>query len=358
MKRSSTIALAMAVVATIWVLSGSLSSNSDQGVAQAKTTEPALFKVRTEPSQAQIIPRQITLQGEADAARLVTLRAETHGAIAALGKTKGERIKAGELIAQIAANDRPARLEKARATLALRQADLKAGNQLRERNLLSDLQHQQNKAAVVAAEAEVKAIEIELAQTSISAPFSGLLSARHVEIGDHVSVGDPIATLVDDSAVLIKAQVPQQHIGTVAIGQTVDATLLDGTTLQGRITYLANQSDSQTRTFAMEAQADNTRALRHFGQSARITINLGEVSAHHLPASVLDLDDKGQLQVKTVGDDQHVQTYGVKLLRNDKDGIWVSGLPEQANVITVGQGFVRAGEKVATVAETDSGEQP
>lgn len=356
MTRSFKIALAMTIVALGWVLSGTLSS-SNTPTEQANKTEPANhFKVQVKQSLAQQVAREIVLQGEVDALRSVEIRAETHGNIQALGKDKGQQLSEGELIARIAPNERPARLEKARATLMLREADLKAGLRLRERNLLSDLQHQQNQAAVVAARADVTAIEIELAQTQIRAPFSGMLSARHVEVGDHVSVGDPIATLVDDQAALIKAQVPQHAIGDLALGQVVSATLLDGTEVTGTITYIASQADPATRTFAMEARTADHGGVRHFGQSARVRIALGETQAHLLSASALDLDTEGQLQVKTVDSSGIVQVHPVALLRNESEGVWLTGLPPAMQVITVGQGFVRAGEQVS-IATADDGEE-
>ncbi len=355
MTRSFKIAALMTVTATVWVLSGSLSSQTaeapqKESAAQQRASEPALFRVQVTESQAQTVARHVQLQGEVDAARSVEIRAETSGRIAGLGKAKGERLAEGERIAHIAENDRPARLEKAKATLALRKADQAAGLKLRERNMLSDLQHQQNKAAVVAAQAEVRAIEIELEQTAVSAPFGGLLSARHVEVGDHVSVGDAIATLVDDASALIKAQVPQHHIGELSLGQRVTATLLDGSIIEGQISYIANMANPATRTFAMEARVEDSRGLRHFGQSARVEIALGDTAAHLLSPAVLDLDSDGKLQVKTVNEAGEVASHTVKLLRNETDGVWLTGLPDSSRVITVGQGFVRAGERVTVVA--------
>lgn len=351
MTRSFKIATVMTIIATGWILSGTLSSQDTPSTEKPDSAPTEQFKVKVQSSRAQTIARQIVLQGEIDALRSVEIRAETHGNIQALGKDKGQTLAEGELIARIAPNERPARLEKARATLMLREADLKAGLRLRERNLLSDLQHQQNQAAVVAAQADVTAIEIELAQTRIRVPFSGVLSARYVEIGDHVSAGDPIATLVDDQALLIKAQIPQQHIAQVQPGQAVTATLLDGSSIAARITYLSRKADPQTRTFAMEAQGDNAQQLKHFGQSARVTINLGEASAHLLSPSVLDLNAGGELQIKAVDQNSKVVAHTVTLLRNSEVGVWLGGLPDTLSVITVGQGFVRQGEQVTVIAE-------
>ena len=62
---------------------------------------------------------------------------------------------------------------------------------------------------------------------------------------------------------------------------------------------------------------------------------------------MLVLDEFGNLGIKSVDDDNRVEFHGIEIVREDQDGVWVTGLPNRVNVINVGQGLVVADEHVA-----------
>lgn len=351
MNRPVKISIALAILAIAWIASGSFESDSKQASNDQSTETPAnpAFKVRVRDIVAQAMNDSIILQGDVHAAREILIKAETHGAIAKLNRKQGDRVNAGNSILNIAMNDRGARLQQAKAELKVRQTDLEAGLQLKKKNLLSQNQHEQNQANVVAAEAAVKQIQVEITQTKVEAAFSGILDELHVEKGDYVSSGDPIARLVDDSEITIAAQVPQQHIAKVKIGQSVTATLLNGDSVSGEITYIASSANPETRTFLIEAQGANNGQVQRFGQSASVRVNLGEKLAHKLSPSFLDLNKDGELRVKGVDENGSVVAKDVEIIRNERDGVWLDGIPERFRIITVGQGFVSVGDKVDPV---------
>jgi multidrug efflux system membrane fusion protein len=356
MNRSITISIVLAVLALVWVLSGSLSSDETTTADNAAPSgqdeqQVKAFKVKTKNIQAQIMNDQISLQGNLIAKREIQIRAETEGSIAALSASKGETLRRGQAIANIAVNDRQARLDQAKAELKVRQADLASGLRLKEKKLISTNQHEQNIANVEAAKAAVKQIQVEIQHTHITAAFAGILNDLHIEKGDYVSAGDPIANLVDASSIKLSADVPQQHINKLVLGQVVVARLLDGTEISGTLSYISSSANSQTRTFHIEAQAENTLGLKRFGQSASIEIRLGEQLAHKLSPSSLDLDSDGGLLVKGVTQENRVETVPVTIIRNEADGMWLSGIPDKFKLITVGQGFVQAGDLVEPVAD-------
>lgn len=368
MNRSVIISIVLALSAVIWVASGALSSDSSDEAPAAdpealtnsnnETSATDAFKVQVKDITAVTMHNRIELQGDIHATREIEIRAETHGRVASLHAQKGERLKQGDSILSIAINDRKARLEQAKAELKVREADLASGLKLKQKNLLSQNQHEQNVANVEAAKAAVKRIQVEIAQTRIQAAFDGILDRLQVEQGDYLGSGDTVAVLVDDARIKIRAELPQQHLSKVEIGHRAEAELLDGTKISGTIDYIASAANPETRTFTIEASAENTRNIRHFGQSARVRLVLEEQLAHKLSPSYLDLDSDGGLRVKGVDENNRVRTYPVTILRNERDGVWLAGMPESLTLITVGQGFVSAGDTVTPVydgAELNSG---
>lgn len=354
MNRSLLISIVLAVLAFVWILSGALTTNDEsQAAVQVEQSEEqkkqALFKVRVKNIAAVAMIDQIQLQGEISAARDIEIKAETEGPIRQLHAQKGDRLSKGQAIVTIAMNDRQARLEQAQAELKVREVDLDSGATLKQKNLLSQNQHEQNVANVVAAKAAVKQIQVEISQTRIKAAFDGILNRLDVEEGDYVSTGDTIAALVDDSEITISASVPQQHIAKISLGQQVEAILLDGTVVNGEISFISSTADEGTRTFRIEAKASNTEAVSRFGQSARINVLVGELLAHKVSPSHLDLNQRGDLRVKGVDAQQQVVVKPVTIIRNENDGVWVEGIPASFNLITVGQGFVSQGDQVEAI---------
>lgn len=360
MNRSILLASALTVLATGWVLSGEL--NDTQPEASAAPTQnnaPRLAKVKATDLQARLVADTLKLQGQIEAAREVELKAEVQGKVVRLPTEKGQRVAAGDTLIELDLNDRMARLEQARAELALREADLQANESLMQKKLISNNQLKQAQAQRAAARADVTQIDVEIANTHIRAPFAGILDQRSVELGDYLSSGDPVAVLVDDSHLLLTADVPQQHIDRIQPGMAVEATLLNRTKLSGVVTYLAKNANAETRTYRMEARVNKPAKGVYFGQSAALAIHLANEKAHLISPAILDLAVDGSLQVKAIDEAQTVRVMPVSILRSDIEGLWVKGLPEQVRLITVGQGFVTDGQQVeATLYHETNDKQP
>ena len=75
------------------------------------------------------------------------------------------------------------------------------------------------------------------------------------------------------------------------------------------------------------------------------------LQAHYLSPALLSLNDQGVLGIKIVDEGDTVLFIPAQLVKAESDGVWLSGLPEAARIITVGQGFARAGDRVRTILE-------
>jgi len=116
--------------------------------------------------------------------------------------------------------------------------------------------------------------------------------------------------------------------------------------LNGRIRYVAHDADPQTRTYHLEMTVPNPRGDVRSGLSAEMHVGAGHGPAHLVPVSTLVLDSAGRQGVRYVGADGRVAFAPITIIEETKDGVWVTGLSGQVQLITVGQSYVADGQKV------------
>ncbi len=352
-----TILITCALVA--WMASGIVGGRSVPEPGEAPTREIAdrpLTAVQVREMTAKEVTRFVELQGQAEADRIATVRAETAGRVVELPGERGKRVNAGKPLAVLAMNDREARLEEAKALVAQRRSEYEAAQRLGEKGFQAQNRVKEAGAALAAAEARLAAIRKEIEDVRIMVPFAGVLETRPVEIGDYVSIGDEVATVVDDDPLRIIAHVPQQKVDRITVGSSAEVEFITGEKATGTITLVAAVAAESTRTYRIEAEVENGDRSFRAGMSAKLRIPTGQVQAQFVSPALFSLDSEGRLGVKTVDAGNRVAFHPIDPIRATPDGVWVAGLPETARVITVGHGFVQAGETVKPVPESAPGD--
>jgi multidrug efflux system membrane fusion protein len=244
-------------------------------------------------------------------------------------------------------------LAQAAATVKQREVEYAGQQRLKTQSYVSDAQLQEGAALLEAAKTELKRAELDISYMVIRAPFDGALQERHVEIGDYVKAGDPIATVVDDRTLIVRAAVSEYDAKFVARGDDATAELATGETVSGKIRYVAPVADEATRTFTVELELDNRTGELRAGVSAELRIPAETIFAHRVSPSLLTLDDQGDVGLKIVNEQGVVEFYPADIALSTSDGIYVAGLPAAATIITVGQGFVNDGSNVEGILESE-----
>lgn len=347
------IAVAITVLIVAWMLSGTLAGDSSDEVEKKADTDPKPVEVRVRTQSAEPVRRVISLYGRTAPNRLTTVRAETGGRIVATPMQEGTVGDEGKLIARLDMRDRQARLEQAKARVEAAQKTYEAQKRLKGDGYQSETRLADARADLEAARAELEAIRLDIQHTDVVAPYGGRLQKRLVETGDYVAAGDPIATWVDTDPLIVTGSLNENERENVSLGQTADAHLVSGGILSGTIRYIAPVADESTRTFGVELEVPNPDQQKNAGVTADIRIPVSEVMGHKVSPSLLSLNDKDELGIKLVGADDRVQFHKVDVIKSDGDGVWLGGLPETATIITVGGGFVKAGDTVRTVPESE-----
>ena len=345
------IATALAALILVWLLSGIGGAATSESITAEGVASGSLTTVSVRRSLAEPLVREASVSARTAAARSVTLRAERSGRVDEILVERGEAVAENALILRLDTGDLPAQLARAEALERQRTLQFEAAQRLQTRGHQSPVDLATAKANLAQARAEREQIREALEHTEIRAPFAGLLESRPVEIGHFVSVGDELGLVIQQDPIIVHGQVTEDVVRYLKPGGAGRARMPDGVERAGQLRFVASQADSRTRTFAVELSIPNPAARLVAGASAVLYLPLETVQAHELEPAILALDAEGDFGVKSVAADGTVRFHPATIAQSREDRLWLSGLPPQLDVITVGQGFVSTGEKVTAQVE-------
>ncbi|MCG7622447.1 efflux RND transporter periplasmic adaptor subunit [Epibacterium sp. Ofav1-8] len=336
-------------------------------------------------STARAIDNAVVLRGQTRALREVNVMAETTSTVISDPLRKGATVDRGDVLCELDPGTRPASLQEARARLAEARAkmpeaearleeahavleeariNLTAAQKLSEGGYASETRLASAKAAertaqaaiasaegglestragIESAVAAVAAAEKEMDRLVLHAPFNGILESDTAEVGSLLQPGTLCATVIQLDTIKLVGYVPETAINRVSLGARAGARLATGQQVTGEVSFISRSADETTRTFEVEVTVPNPDLSIRDGQTAEIAIAAEGAKAHQLPQSALTLNNEGQLGVRVVRADRTAGFVPVTLLRDEAAGVWLDGLPEQADVIVVGQDFVTEG---------------
>jgi multidrug efflux system membrane fusion protein len=265
---------------------------------------------------------------------------------------RGARVAEGQILCEIATDDKAALVAEARAAVAQAEIEYNGALVLRSDNLLAEAQAAQLSTRLEAAKANLLRRELDLSRTKVKAPFSGVVDTQPMVVGDLARVGDVCATLINLDPILVEVSVPERDIGTLRLGEAVSARTSIGNYLEGSITFIGSQADDVTRTYPIEVTVPNADYQIRAGLTAAVNLTGEAVSAHRVSPSLFTLNDDGVLGLRTIGPENRVEFHPVIIIEDSPDGAWVTGLPENARLITIGHEFVAEGQTVEVRADT------
>jgi len=264
-----------------------------------KQLKAAAAEVATAPPRVPVIEAKASsatteriLPGDSHPLLEAAIYARTAGYLKSRRVDIGDRVKEGDLLAEISSPEIDAQLEQARATQLLTQANLERDQAtsanadaelLRSRKLIARAvvtpqEHEAFLAKDRVADANVKAAESSLKMNAaavhrletlqsfqkVTAPFSGIITARNIDPGDLVSADTSTTSreifhIVQMDTLRVFANVPQMSSTDVKVGQTAIVYRKDNPkqTFEGKVTRTANALDPSTRTLLTEVQVHN-----------------------------------------------------------------------------------------------------
>lgn len=355
MKKTYVIAVIIIVSISVWMFSGVLfPSKKIEGInieKEASQKEP--LRVRVKEIQAQSQALDITVMGKTAIKRMVDIKAELAGKVILTPVEKGQHVKKGDILCQLAEDDRKAQLDRASASLTKAQLDYEGALRLQKDGLISSTNIAASKMALESAKAELTIAQLNVEHLTMRAPFAAFVEDRQAQIGALIERGGICARLLDESSILATGQISERDVHLVKLGQLVKVLLMSGQVLDGKISFIGHVADVQTRTYTIEAELMANNQTVRDGVTAKIMIPLAMVTAHLITPAVLALDDDGKVGVRTVNTNNQVEFYLVNVVREAPEGVWVTGLPPLVKLIVVGQELVAEGDMVVPVTLED-----
>ena len=314
---------------------------ADADPASAEDPQDTGIEVVTKRSRSEPLSSSLKMTGATEASRRVEVRAETSGVVA-LAPRKGARVRQGDLLCRQQIGARKARREASVARLQQALVEARAQQTLADKGLASANNTSAKKADAEVLRSEIMQIDVEIGQLEIRAPFDGVIEGDSAQVGSLLQPGGVCATVVDPDPLKIAGFVPEFEIGKLRLGDRATASLVTGQSVGGIITYIAQTADAATRTFEVEIDVPNPDYRLRDAVTARIEIPLDSKPAHRLPQSALTLNGDGAIGVMiSVGGKASFRQ--IEILRDDEDGVWVTGLGDDVEVIVVGQEYVSEG---------------
>jgi membrane fusion protein (multidrug efflux system) len=278
--------------------------------------------VRTATVETRDLAETLSLTGTLDPRFQVTVVPEVTARLERVLKTEGDRVSRGELIADLDDADFRLASDRAKAYLAVAEANraharaekdradslLKTGGITDKDHLAAQVAVQVTDASHAQAASELAITERQLGRSRIAAPISGRITKRHVEAGTIVAAGTPIYTIVDDSVFEFRSSVASGDFGKVKVGETVTVTVdaLPGFTVEGEVNRIAPQVDARSRSFEVIIRVPGRRELVS-GLFARARVKVRDVpgSLTVPPAALLrDGSDPAKAQTYVVANNK------------------------------------------------------
>ena len=242
--------------------------------------------------ELRTLSEEIRASGDLEARFHTEIAAEVDGRVTELAVDEGGQVDEGAIVIEIDPARRDldlaaakARLSQARAERRNQERKTRRIRELRSQNVSSIQQLEEAEtmlalagAAVRAEEAAVGVAERAVRDSSVTAPFAGLVARRSVELGEYVQAGKSLFELVALNPLEAIFSLTELDTERVRLGQRVEISVgaFPNRTFEGRVSFVAPTVDPATRTLRIKAEIENAGDVLRPGLFARVSLGVAE----------------------------------------------------------------------------------
>lgn len=288
----------------------------------------------------------------------------------------GQRVKAGQVLAQLDPQDYRLAAEAARAQVAaastnrdLAAADFKRYVALREQNFISGAELERRETALKAAQAQLEQAQAQLAAqgnqakyTTLVADVSGVITGIEAEPGQVVTAGTPVVRIAQDGPRDVVFSVPEDKVAAIRPGTDVTVKQWAGdATLQGKVREVAASADPVTRTYTVKVALAGD-APPPLGATVTVypqALSLAGAPAIKLPTSALRQEGKSTAVWVLDRATMTVKSQPVQVATADgNEAVIAAGLQPGVTVVSAGVHVLAPGQKVTVWQERGAAQAP
>ncbi len=244
----------------------------DKAIAELDTNKKNPL-VQTIILKDTLFTHYIEIQGNVDTKDNILISPEYSGILTQINVKAGQRVSKGQVLARIDDGGMSSQLAQAETQLALSKTTFERQKNLWDQKIGSEIQYLQTKTAMESQQKMVAQIKSQLSKTVVTAPFNGIIDEVLTEKGKVVAPGMNLFRIVNLSNMYVTANVPENYIGQLKLGATVDVYLNSlGKNYQGKIRQIGNYINPNNRTFSIEIALPNLDNLLRPNQVAVLKI--------------------------------------------------------------------------------------
>ena len=309
------------------------------------------------------VQRRLVLPGTAEPRTSAIVASEVAGLVIELKAREGDYLKKGAYIAQLRRRNielllaaEEASLAESKARLELAERSLDRSQELFDSGVIS---RQQLDDAVSESdawhgrvdqdEADIDRLQDGLKQSTIRAPFSGVVVREHVEAGEWLPVGGPVVEMLNLDELEVVVEVPAHHYRNVARGAPVTLRFdaLPGLEVEGQVAAIIPRADARARTFPVKVLVPNHDNRIGAGMLAEASLAAGEALVSIVVPKDAVVRQGGGTVVWVIDEEGAVNPSPVQT--GGATGIWIAvtgAVQPGQKVVTRGNERLRPGQKV------------
>lgn len=316
-------------------------------------------RVTVIPVEDTVFLHYFTVQGLLDADEKIGVNADVNGRIRKLNIQEGDYVRKGDPVAELDMDQLSKQRDELLTGYELAREVYERQKRLWDQNIGSEMQYLQAKNEMERIEKSLETLEYQQSKGNITAPVDGVVDEVFIREGEIAMPGSPIASILDVRQLKVVADVPENHLGTVAKGDKVDihfpSIQLD---VKGRVILIGSKIDQANRTFKVEIRVPRASPNLKPNLLAEISINDEKIEdVITVPINLVQQEINGRefLMVVDRRDGQPIakKTYISRGPSNQKKVVITSGLSVGDELIDQGSKTVPEGHLIQVVEQDD-----
>jgi len=326
------------------------------GGRNGSAERPALptMAVAVQPAERGSIATYYSATASLDPDKQADILARTSGVVQRLLAEEGDRVGKGSVLLHIDDAEYRHKVTLAEVDVDQNQLRYERAQKMVEQGLTSDENYEAARRDLRSAEAALELAQLEWSYTKVTAPFSGRVVRRLVDLGQTVSNGVQLYTLADMSRLLARVYVPAREFRRIRPDQPVQLVVTStGDRLSGRIDLVSPLVDPESGTIKVTVEVTEYPPSTRPGDFVEVSIVTDRHDDSLLVPRVAVVTERGQRSVYVVEGETARQQAVEMGFEDDQHAEILSGLDGGELVVVQGQRSLRDGQPIAILDAVD-----